>query len=72
MPQMAKRRSIKHKVKAACDGVIAAGLPVHQVVVGADEEVRVFAGKPGDDVSCVNTNPWDSVLDNAQKQKRAS
>jgi hypothetical protein len=69
---MAKRHSIKSKVKAAIDGVRAAGLDVRQVVVSADEEVRVFAGKPGDDVAAY-TNPWDEVLGrHAQEQERAS
>ena len=48
--EVAKRRSIKSNVKAAIDGVRAAGLDVHHVEVSADEKVTVFAGKPGDDV----------------------
>ncbi len=68
---MAKRRSIKSKVKAAIDGVRAAGLDVHRVELNADEKITVFAGKPDDDVAAY-TNPWDEVLGHAQEQERAS
>ena len=70
--EVAKCRSIKCKVKAAVDGVRAAGLDVHHVEVSADEKVTVFAGKPGDDVAAYTINPWDTVLENAQEQERAS
>jgi hypothetical protein len=69
---VAKRRSIKSKVKATIDGVRAAGLDVHHVEVSADEKVTVFAGKPGDDVAAYTINPWDTVLKDAQEQERAS
>jgi len=66
-------KCLKSKVKAAIDGVRAAGLDVHHVEVNADEKVTVFAGKPGDDVAAAYTiNPWDTVLENAQEQERPS
>jgi hypothetical protein len=71
VPEMAKRRSIKSKVKAAIDGVRAAGLDVHHVEVSDDEKITVFAGRPDGDVAAY-TNPWDEVIGHAQEQERAS
>jgi hypothetical protein len=65
-----KQRSLKSIVEAAIDGCRSRGMPVDHVEVIRIEKVVVFARKPGDAVETAIDNPWDQVLDDAQKQKR--
>ena len=71
-----KQRSVKSIVEAVIDGCRSRGIPVDhgvRVEVIRIEKVVVFAGKPGDAVeTAIENNPWDQVLDDAQKQKRTS
>jgi hypothetical protein len=67
-----KQRSLKSIVAAAIDGCLSRGISVDHVEVIRIEKVVVFTGKPGDAVVTAIENPWDEVLDDAQKQKRAS
>ena len=67
-PEMAKRRSIKTLAKQAHE----AGLQIARIEIAADGKIVLVFGQPGDEQSWAIGNPWDSVLDNAKKQKRAS